>query len=95
MQSDGSLLQDKLKLSGCSFGGAAYMLAYVDIWLTGNTALNRDSFNHAEWHIFGHGNEPFLFENLINTGLCLRFKSNAVGQGKRFVLIQHPVLLKF
>ncbi len=82
MQSDGSFIQDKLKLSGCSFGGAAYMLAYVDIWLTGNTALNRDSFNHAEWHIFGHGNEPFLFENLINTGLCLRFKSNTVGQGK-------------
>lgn len=82
MQSDGSLLQDKLKLSGCSFGGVAYMLAYVDIWLTGNTSLNRDSFNHAEWHIFGHGNEPFLFENLISNGLCLRFKSNTVGQGK-------------
>ncbi|WP_396234740.1 hypothetical protein [Acinetobacter baumannii] len=82
MQSDGSLLQDKLKLSGCSFGGVAYMLAYIDIWLTGNTALNRDSFNHAEWHVFGHGNDPFLFENLINTGLCLRFKSNTVGQGK-------------
>jgi|GEM_PF-1668152 len=82
MQSDGSLLQDKLKLSGCSFGGVAYMLAYVDIWLTGNTTLNRDSFNHAEWHVYGHGNEPFLFENLVSTGLCLRFKSNTVGEGK-------------
>lgn len=82
MQSDGSLLQDKLKLVGCSFGGAAYTLAYVDIWLTGDTSLNRDSFNHAEWLVYGHGNEPFLFENLVNTGLCLRFKSNATGLGK-------------
>jgi hypothetical protein len=82
MQSDGSLLQDKLKLVGCSFGGAAYTLAYVDIWLTGDTSLNRDSFNHAEWLVYGHGNEPFLFDNIVNTGLCLRFKSNATGLGK-------------
>lgn len=81
LQSDGSLLQDKLNLVGCSFGGASYIFQYVDIWLTGNTAQNRDTFNHAEWNVFGHGNDPFLFDNTISSGLSLRIRSNATGAG--------------
>lgn len=78
MQSDGSLLQDKLNLEGCSFAGSAYLLEYVQVWLTGDTSLNRDTFNHAEWLITGYGNEPFLFSNLVE-GYCLRIKSNTTG----------------
>lgn len=78
MQSDGSLLQDQFEMVGCSFGGMAYILGYVEVWLTGNTSLKHDSFNHAEWSITGYGNEPFLFENTVE-GVSLRFKSNTVG----------------
>lgn len=80
MQSDGSLLQDQLELIGCSFGGMSYQLGYVEVWLTGNTSLNRDSFYHAEWKVTGYGNEPFLFANLVS-GRSLRFKTNSVGSG--------------
>ena len=80
MQSDGSLLKDKLKLVGCSFGGSAYVLEYVENWLTGNKTLNRDTFDHAEWSVDGYGNEPFLFLNRV-AGHCLRFKSYVVGMG--------------
>ncbi|WP_436462742.1 hypothetical protein [Acinetobacter seifertii] len=78
MQNDGSLVQDQLELIGCSFGGMSYQLGYVEVWLTGNTALNRDSFYHAEWRVTGYGNEPFLFNNLVS-GRSLRFKTNSVG----------------
>ncbi|WP_439356487.1 hypothetical protein ABXR97_00705 [Acinetobacter seifertii] len=78
MQNDGSLLEDQLELVGCSFGGKAYQLGYVDVWLTGNTATNKDSFNHAEWHITGYGNDPFLFKNEAG-GKSLRFTTTAKG----------------
>lgn len=78
MQNDGSLLEDQLELVGCSFGGKAYQLGYVDVWLTGNTTMNRDSFNHAEWHVTGHGNDPFLFKN-DTAGKSLRFKTITTG----------------
>ncbi|AMW78657.1 hypothetical protein AMD27_07000 [Acinetobacter sp. TGL-Y2] len=78
MQSDGSLLEDQLELIGCSFGGMAYTLGYVQVWLTGNTETNRDSFDHAEWMVTGYGNDPFLFKNDIS-GQSLLFKSTAVG----------------
>ena len=97
MQSDGSLLEDQLELIGCSFGGKAYVLGYVEVWLTGNTSLNRDSFNHAEWMVTGYGNEPFLFKNEV-LGQSLLFKSTAVGTGKniRFDTASsaYPVLIK-
>lgn len=79
-QNDGSLLEDKLKLIGCSFGGAAYRIDYVENWLSANTVNNYDSFNHAEWQITGYGNEPFLFNNEI-AGESLRFKTTATGIG--------------
>ncbi|WP_228269065.1 hypothetical protein [Acinetobacter junii] len=98
LQSDGSLLQDRLSLVGVSFGGAAYIFQYVDIWLTGNTALNRDSFNHAEWSVSGHGNEPFLFKNTIQDGQCLRFKSKSVGRNVTIRIDKtssaYPILIK-
>ncbi|WP_249143762.1 hypothetical protein [Acinetobacter nosocomialis] len=78
MQNDGSLLEDQLELVGCSFGGKAYQLGYVDVWLTGNTATNKDSFNHAEWQITGYGNDPFLFKNDAG-GKSLRFTTTAKG----------------
>lgn len=97
MQSDGSLLQDQLELIGCSFGGMAYVLGYVEVWLTGNTSLNHDSFNHAEWQITGYGNEPFLFENTVE-GTSLRFKSNTVGASTSIRFDKsssaYPVLIK-
>ena len=80
MQNDGSLVQDELRLVGNSFGGMGYILGYVDVWLSGNTNNNYDGFNHAEWNITGHGNEPFLFENLV-AGSSLLFKSQATGIG--------------
>ena len=97
MQSDGSLVEDQLELIGCSFGGKAYVLGYVEVWLTGNTSLNRDSFNHAEWMVTGYGNEPFLFKNEV-LGQSLLFKSTAVGTGNniRFDTASsaYPVLIK-
>lgn len=78
MQNDGSLLQDQLELVGCSFGGMAYILGYVDVWLSGNTSKNYDSFNHAEWKFTGYGNEPFLFANEV-AGKSLLFKTTATG----------------
>ena len=80
MQNNGSLVQDELRLVGNSFGGMGYILGYVDVWLSGNTNNNYDGFNHAEWNITGHGNEPFLFENLV-AGSSLLFKSQATGIG--------------
>lgn len=97
MQSDGSLVEDQLELIGCSFGGKAYVLGYVEVWLTGDTSLNRDSFNHAEWMVTGYGNEPFLFKNEV-LGQSLLFKSTAVGTGNniRFDTASsaYPVLIK-
>lgn len=97
MQSDGSLLEDQLELIGCSFGGKAYTLGYVEVWLTGNTSLNRDTFNHAEWMVTGYGNEPFLFKNKV-LGQSLLFKSTAVGTGNniRFNTASsaYPILIK-
>ena len=79
LQNDGSLVHDKFNLSGCSFGGKSYILDYYDNWLDGDTSKNRDSFNHAEWQVTGHGNEPFLFDNNIDKGLSLHIKSNSTG----------------
>lgn len=78
MQNDGSLVQDQLELIGNSFGGMGYALGYVDVWLSGNTAYNYDSFNHAEWMVTGHSNEPFLFENNV-AGKSLLFKTLETG----------------
>ena len=80
MQNNGSLVQDELRLVGNSFGGMGYILGYVDVWLSGRTSYNYDCFNHAEWNITGHGNEPFLFENTV-AGSSLLFKSQSVGVG--------------
>ena len=97
MQSDGSLLQDQLELIGCSFGGMAYKLGYVQVWLTGNTSLNRDSFNHAEWYVTGYGNEPFLFDNQI-LGQSLLFKTSTTGVNNniRFDINSsaYPIIIK-
>lgn len=79
MQNSGSLVQDKLELIGCNFGGMGYAINYVDPWLTGDTSKNYDNFNHAEWQITGYGNAPFLFDNEIKNGACLRIKSKSVG----------------
>lgn len=96
MQNDGSLLLDQLELIGCSFGGTAYQIGYVDVWLTGNTG--RDSFNHAEWQITGYGNEPFLFNNSVMDGLSLRFKSNDKGPNVTIRIDKtssaYPILIK-
>ena len=77
----GSLIEDKLKLVGCSFGGKAYTIMYNDSWLSSKTSLKYDSFNHAEWRISGHGNDPFWFENIVTSGVVLRFTSDATGAG--------------
>lgn len=79
LQNDGSLLKDKFSLVGCSFGGMSYIINYVDVWLSGNTAQNNDTFDHAEWRLTGHSNEPFLFNNSIANGLALRIKSKSTG----------------
>lgn len=81
LQSSGSLVEDKLKLVGCSFGGKAYTIMYGDSWLSSKTDLKYDSFNHAEWRISGHGNDPFWFENIVASGVVLRFTSNNTGVG--------------
>lgn len=98
MQNDGSLLQDKLELVGCSFGGASYAIVYDDIWLDGDTSKNHDSFNHAEWLVTGYGNEPFLFDNVIKNGLSLRIKSKTTGASStvRFDKSSsaYPILIK-
>lgn len=97
LQNNGSLLQDVLKLVGCSFGGASYRLDYVENWLSANTANNYDSLNHAEWQISGYGNDPFLFNNEV-AGESLRFKTTAVGAGNtiRFdkTSSAYPILIK-
>ena len=97
MQNNGSLLEDQVDLVGCSFGGAAYRLDYVEVWLSANTANNYDSFNHAEWQISGYGNEPFLFNNEVE-GQSLRFKTTATGIGNsiRFdkTSSAYPILIK-
>lgn len=78
LQNDGSLVKDKFNITGCSFNGTAYVLDYVQVWLTCNNG--NDSFNHAEWEVSGHSNEPFLFRNSVK-GECLRFRSTAKGAG--------------
>ena len=79
LQNDGSLLKDKFNIVGCSFGGMSYIINYVDVWLSGNTTQNNDTFDHAEWRLTGHSNEPFLFNNSIANGLALRIKSKSTG----------------
>ena len=97
LQSDGSLVHDSFEMIGCSFAGTGYGLLYVEVWLSANTSLNRDSFNHAEWHITGHGNSPFLFENTV-AGQSLLFTSSQKGLGNaiRFDTSSsaYPVLIK-
>lgn len=78
LQSNGSLVKDKLDLTGCSFGGTAYVIYYWQNWLSGNTTNKNDSFDHAEWRITGYGLDPFLFENVVG-GDCLRFKTTTTG----------------
>lgn len=75
-ENDGSLLKDKLELIGCSFDGG-YIIDYRDSWLRGGQGY--DSFDHAEWRIYGHSNSPFLFQNSINKGFSLRVKSLSTG----------------
>ena len=79
LQNDGSLVQDKLEMIGCTFSGTGYILNYFDGWLNGDTSKNYDSFNHAEWQITGYGNSPFLFDNALTDGISLRIKSNTTG----------------
>ena len=79
LQNDGSLLKDKFNIVGCSFGGMSYIINYVDVWLSGNTTQNNDTFDHAEWRLTGHSNEPFLFNNNVANGLALRVKSKSTG----------------
>ncbi|MCG9496951.1 hypothetical protein [Acinetobacter pittii] len=97
IESDGSLVNDKMEFIGCSFGGTAYVIEYGELWLRANPAQNYDSFNHAEWQLTGYGNEPFLFDNKVN-GYCLRFKTNATGSGNtiRFdkTSSAYPLLIK-
>ena len=96
-QNDGSLVEDKLELIGCSFGGASYRIDYVEYWLSANTANNYDSFNHAEWQISGYGNDPFLFNNEVE-GQSLRFKTTATGIGNNIRFDKtssaYPILIK-
>ena len=96
-QNCGSLVEDKLELIGCSFGGASYQIYYVEVWLSANTANNYDSFNHAEWQLSGYGNDPFLFNNEVG-GESLRFKTTATGIGNtiRFdkTSSAYPILIK-
>lgn len=97
IESDGSLVNDKMEFIGCSFGGTAYVIEYGELWLKANPAQNYDSFNHAEWQLNGYGNEPFLFDNKVN-GYCLRFKTTATGSGNtiRFdkTSSAYPLLIK-
>ncbi|MFX5277493.1 hypothetical protein ABTC66_08210 [Acinetobacter baumannii] len=97
IESDGSLVYDKMEFIGCSFGGTAYVIEYGELWLRANPAQNYDSFNHAEWQLEGYGNEPFLFDNKVN-GYCLRFKTTATGPGNsiRFdkTSSAYPLLIK-
>ena len=79
LQNDGSLLKDKFNIVGCSFGGMSYIINYVDVWLSGNTTQGNDTFDHAEWRLTGHSNEPFLFNNNVANGLALRVKSKSTG----------------
>lgn len=96
-QNNGSLVEDKLELIGCSFGGASYRIDYVEVWLSANTANNYDSFNHAEWQISGYGNDPFLFNNEVE-GQSLRFKTTAVGAGNTIRFAKnssaYPILIE-
>ena len=97
LQNSGSLLEDKFKMVGCSFGGMAYVFGYKENWLSGNTSLNRDSFNQAEWRLSGYGNDPFLFRNEVG-GKSLLFKSTATGLNNtiRFDVTSsaYPLLIK-
>ena len=97
LQSDGSLVHDRFEMIGCSFAGTGYGLLYVEVWLSGDTTKNNDSFNHAEWSITGHGNSPFLFENTV-AGQSLLFTSSQKGLGNtiRFDTSSsaYPVLIK-
>ena len=79
MQNDGSLLKDRFNIVGCSFGGMSYIINYVDVWLSGNTTAGNDTFDHAEWRLTGHSNEPFLFSNNTANGYALRIKSKSTG----------------
>ena len=98
LQNDGSLVQDKFEMIGCTFSGTGYILNYCDVWLNGNTSKNYDSFNHAEWQVTGYGNEPFLFENMLTDGISLRIKSNTTGATStvRFDISSsaYPILIK-
>lgn len=78
IESDGSLVHDKMEFIGCSFGGTAYVIEYGELWLKANPAQNYDSFNHAEWQLTGYGNDLFLFDNQV-LGYCLRFRTTATG----------------
>lgn len=80
LQSDGSLVKDKIELVGCSFGGSAYVIQYGELWLKKNTAGKYDSFDHAEWKFTGFSNAPFLFENVVG-GASLHFQTTAKGVG--------------
>ncbi|WP_372552645.1 hypothetical protein [Acinetobacter pittii] len=97
IESDGSLVNDKMEFIGCSFGGTAYVIEYGELWLRANPAQNYDSFNHAEWQLEGYGNEPFLFDNKVN-GYCLRFKTTATGSGNSIRFDKnssaYPLLIK-
>lgn len=57
----------------------SYIINYVDVWLSGNTTAGNDTFDHAEWRLTGHSNEPFLFNNSIANGYSLRIKSKNTG----------------
>ena len=78
LQSDGSLVKDKIELIGCSFAGSAYIVRYEELWLKKNTVYEYDSFDHAEWTFTGYGNDPFLFENVVG-GESLHFRTNGLG----------------
>ncbi|MDO7481530.1 hypothetical protein Q5X45_01845 [Acinetobacter baumannii] len=97
IESDGSLLHDKMQFIGCSFGGTSYIFSYGEYRLRANPAQNYDSFDHAEWQLEGYGNDPFLFDNNVN-GFCLRIKTTATGAGNtvRFdkTSSAYPILIK-
>ena len=97
LQSDGSLVKDKIELVGCSFGGSAYVIQYGDLWLKKNKSENYDSFDHAEWKFTGFSNAPFLFENVVG-GDSLHFQTTAKGVGNsiRFDTTSsaYPLLIK-
>ena len=77
-ENDGSLVDDKMQMVGCSWGGTSYVMEYGQLWLKSNPSQNYDSFNHAEWKFSGYGNDPFLFDNQV-AGYCLRIKTTATG----------------